>query len=560
MTPPLPTPRRSPARTALALVLLTAAPAALLAASPEPAEEARRKRGEVKILERTVAEAPVHAQVVVAELARAGGGLSSELFARGWPTGPAVQAVTKDGAEKVARALASRAALGGQGLALSTSRHMSLEHARAKAAGERVPGTTRDFAEQVRIPALARAAGLPAAPKDAAKAVYLEAGKDGLIRADALGWGLTASVRLARELGFHRRTEGGGPVVGDAGDAGFDALLHLSIAGAKVAALRAQLALGQGGLGEATLTDYDPFSAPRYFPHAWKLVKSPEEDGGPLFEVTDPKSRLFDQAALLLGCCELARLASGPGIADGLGLMGPAKGMGDVREELFPLAQCAQAKDVARFLFRNLTALHFDPTAKCFASEAVPGERGNRIETIDAALALVALEAAHDLFADDQKLKAEVRKLLAAQAAFVESRLQPDGTLPAATVTGPGAAAVKEPASLAAEALVIEALLAGSRALQDEKLLAAARKHMRRLEARRFDPWASLYLGADPAAEALVTPMDAAFTLGALRELALTAKAPEAIDRFRDVFGALSQAGAFQDGAAATLKLKVVRP
>ena len=69
MTADRPTLRPATGRLALALTLLAALPAALRAAPPEPAEEARRKRGEVKITERVPSESPVHALVLAAELA-----------------------------------------------------------------------------------------------------------------------------------------------------------------------------------------------------------------------------------------------------------------------------------------------------------------------------------------------------------------------------------------------------------------------------------------------------------------------------------------------------------
>ncbi len=555
---------RSLCAAALAGALLAALPAPLRASPSEPAEEARRKKGEAQVLERTRATEPADSLTLAAELARAGDGLAAELFRRGWPTGPAVRAATTDGAGKAARAIAARTLLRGPGLPLAGSRYVDVEFARAKASGERVPGNARDFFAQSRLSgAYLRASGLGALPKGMAP-VVLAAGPDGGFRMDALGWGLLASVRLAQELGFERRVEGGTTFVGATAEAGFEGMLLLAVASGQLHALRSQLALGQGGFGEATLVEYDPFTAPRYYPHALKLVKGPDEDGGPTFEATEAQSRLGDQAALLLGCCEFARLKDLPAAQEGLSLLGPAKGTGDAREELYPLSHCALARDLARFIFRNMAALHFDPGAKSFVSEAKPGERGTRIDTADAALALIALEAAHELFADDAKLRAEVKRILGAQAAFLEARLKPDGTLMPVTMTapggaGPGGAAPKEPATVAAEALTVQALLAGARAGGDDKLKDAARRNFRRLEARRYDPWASLYLGDDPAAEAVITPADAAFAIGALRDLALGTKAPEAIDRLRDVVQALAKAGAWTDGEAAALRVKVAR-
>jgi hypothetical protein len=533
------------------------APLPSRAAPPDPAEEVRRRRGEVQVLEKKATTDPRVALTAAAELARAGGSLDALLFERGWPTGPSVRAATQDGAEPAARAIATRLFLrGGAGYALATSRHVELEHARAKAAGDRVAGAPRDFFEQSRLLVFARAAGLPAAPKDL-RPVCLVAGPDGTFDMSAAAWGLLACVRLAQELGLERRVEGGQTYVGATAEEGFEALLLLYAASATLQTLRSQVALGQGGLGEASVADYDPFTAPRYYPHVLKAAKTFEQDGEQVFAVVDATSRLGDQAALLLGACEYARLRDAAGSTEAPGLVGPLRGAGDVKEDLFPAAGCALAKDLAKFIFRNIAALHFDPAAKAFVSSAKPGERGKSIDTGEAALALLALDAAHELFADDAKLRAEVKKLLVAQAAFVESRLQADGRLPAATVAG---APSKENATLAAEGLAVQALLAAWRASGEAKLRDAARRSMRALEARRYDPWASLYLETDPAAAAVVGPDETALVLGALRDLALTAKAPEALDRFREVWGACEKAGAFEGGEAATLRVKVSRP
>ena len=110
-------------------------------------------------------------------------------------------------------------------------------------------------------------------------------------------------------------------------------------------------------------------------------------------------------------------------------------------------------------------------------------------------------EAAFDLFADDPKVRAEAKKLLQSQAAFLLGRMGSESALPAFVelAAAPGAPPAP-PASLADEGLAIQAFLAAGRATADEKYNAAALRLARAVEARRFDPWAALYLGADPAA------------------------------------------------------------
>ncbi len=546
------------------LLVLVAASAALAGDAPKGGgaaspEDVRRKKGELVIVEKAPAVEPAEALALAAELGRAGGDLYTALFARGWSTGPGIRAATADGAERSARAIAARTMLAGRGLPLLGSRYAFVEHARAKAAGERVPGVVRDFYAQ-RLGAFARAAGLDAAPKEAAAPVYLPLGASGNARADAVGLGILASVRLAAELAGDRRQDRGQAVVGASPEAGFEGLCHLALAAAQLQALRSHLAFDGKAFVEAALVDYDPSAAPRWFPHEAKVLRTGEDDGAPAFEVADPKSRLFDQAAILLGACEFARLRDAARSPSTAGLFGPMKEAGDVRDELFSPGLATGARDIARFVFRNLAALHFDPGPGrlTFVSEASPEGKGARVDLADAALAVVALDAAHDLFADDAKIRAEVKKLLVSQAQFLHGKRRPDGSLPGAfDLAGGGGDA---PASLAAEALAIQAFLAAARTTGDEKYLAAALALARSLEARRYDPWVALYLGTDPAAEAALAPADQAFALGALRDLALEAKAPEALDRFRDFYQALETAGAFAEGRAATLRVKVSRP
>lgn len=515
--------RVRPVRAAFAISIasiLVLGPALLIAAADSP-EDVRRRKGELQVVAREAVAAPEQVLPLAAELARAGSPLYATLFARGWATGPTIRAATAEGADKVARALAQKLLLEGDGLPVSGSRWIYSEHARMKSGGDRAPATPRDLLDQ-RISVLARVAGLGSTPKGI-KAVYAPASEKGTLRGDALGWALVTAARLG-------------------GEGGFEGYVLLQGAAAELDFLRRQYAFDGTAFVESTLIEYDPFTRPRYFPHAARIVKTGEDDGAPVLEVADKASRLGDQAALLLGASLLARISGAP-------------------EEAFPATTASLARDLARFIFRNLAALHFDPSPGrvTFISEAAIGKRGDRVDLADAALAIVAIEAFHEAIPDDAKLRAEAKKLLTAQAVTLLGALAPDGSMPQALELD-GGAKPAAPARLGTEALAVQAFLAAARATGEDRWLAAAQRLARSMDARRFDPWAELYLDTDPAAEAVIGPTDTAFLVGALRDIALDAKAPEGIERLRDVWQSLSRAGAFDPPSEAkSLRVRAVR-
>lgn len=559
-------------RVLLGAALAVVAGAALAADVPE---DARRKKGEVLVLSRTPVDDPAEALFAAAELARAGGGFFDSLFARGLATDPAVRAATAEGAERAARAVLSRYVLRGNGLPLHSSSYARKDYERLKAAGAAGIGTTpRELVDQ-RIRIFARAAGLREIPKGLSP-VYAEAalreglggrkGASPVIDSAALGFGLLAEARLAGRLAGVRRADAsgelkaGGPI-GESPEAGFEGLLLLYCAEAKLHSLRTLFPSDGAAFAPATLVDYDPFTAPRYYPRAL-LVRDPGEAGDPALDVAEKPGRLADAAAMLLGAAELARLADPARSPDTAPLFGALRA-GDVKEEIFPVALAALAKDMVRFFFRNLAALHFDPAPErlVFMAEAFPGGRGTRMASADAALAILALEAATETFPDDQRLRAEAKKLVKSQAE-VFLAAPPEGL--AASLDFGAAKAPPVAPELAGEFLEVEALLAAARVTGEERFAEGARKLARALERRRFDPWADLYLGEPQGSDGSFTlgPRDGPAMLGTLRELAAAGPAAaEAVNRFRGVYAALAKAGALprEDGECAAVKLRVKR-
>jgi hypothetical protein len=554
----------APIRLIIAFLLAMGGAAAARAAGSGSADDGRKKAGELVILSRTPCEDPADALFAAAELARVGGAFYDSLFARGLETDAAMRAATIDGAERAARAVVRRLVLrSGGGLPLASSGFARKEYERLKAAGAGGIGAgARDLVDG-RLRALARAAGLAEPPKGLSPVyapTFTPAAPKGAVEttigSGALGFGLLAEVRLAARLAGSRRTDAGGPV-GETPEAGFEGLLLLYCASAELHALRSLFAYDGSAFAPAVLVgDYDPFSQPRYFPRTLLVRGDPGGAGEPALAAKDRAERLGDAAAMLLGAAEYARFATG----EGASLFGVLKA-GDVREEIFPAALAPLAKDLVRFLFRNIAALHFDPTPGrlAFVAEAFPGAKGTRVTTADAALAVLALEAAIETFPDDARLKAEAKKLIESQARFFLARMTADGALPAAVDFGAKEAGVEDPPDLAGEALAVQALSAAARVSGDEKIAAGAARLMRSIERRRWDPWVELYLGA-PGAEFTVGPRDGPAVIGALRELA-TAGSARALVRLRTVVAALARAGALpdEDGVPAEVRVGVKR-
>lgn len=560
-------------RAAVAAAVLFAAMlrAAAFAAGDDPPDP-RRRKGELEVVRRAPEADAGEALFAAAELARAGGAFFDGLFARGLTTDAAMRAATIEGAEAEARAVVARHILFSRvGLPLHASDWARQETARRKASGgSGAPTDARDFVD-MRLRTLARAAGLAALPKGL-RPVYAEAaerpvspgGKEPAalaIDAGALGWGLLAEVRLGARLAAQRRPGPGGAAdyIGDTAERGFEGLLLLTCAAAKVHALKTAFATDGQALGPAPLADYDPFAAPRYFPRML-LVSGDVEAPAPALAVSEKASDLGDAAALLLGAIELARLADPARSPETASLFGSLRAA-DVREEVFSPALAGAAKELAKFIFRSLVALHFDPGEGryAFVAEAAPGARGERVGAFEAGVAVLALEALVETFADDVRLAAEAKKLLEAQAKFFIDRMRKDGGIDGGFGLGePGGA--PEPASLAGEMLALRALLAAFRATDEERFSRAAAALARSLERRRYDPWAHLYLGEAPG-EFELGVRDGPAVLAALRELEATLGAPEALARFRDVHAALARAGALPggDGACAPVVVRIKR-
>jgi len=574
---------------ALAAFVLSGVAGLAVAPSRGVAEDsAPKRRGAVEVVASKPTTETAAALAAAAELVAAGDPFFGRFFARGWPTTPEIKAATVGGAARASRAALGKYLLGAPpAVPLARSPYTRLELLRLR---QELPAGAPESAEALiaaRLRLYARAAGLgepsrraPAVPLFPAETAAAPGDGGGggattpvAIDLEAIGAALVAEVRWAERLLVRRGPPGtpGGDLLGETPADGFDGLLYLTLAVAQLASLKHQAAFDGKALGPVPVGDYDPYDAPRWFPHRLG-VKGFGPEGTPDLIVLDPESRLADQAWLLLGAAELAALA-GPGRGDAAPpVFGPLR-VGDVRDEVFPQTTHVLARDVARFVFQNLAALHFDatPGRPTLVSEAGPGGRGTRLATADAALALVALEAAARIFSEDTRLKGEVRKLIYAQATFLADRQREDGSFPAEFQlaakpegAGGGAAGAASPAASArAQALAVRGLLAAFRASEEERFKAAALKAASFLERRCYDPWAALYLDAvEPAAGAPVAigARDAAALLGALREVATDLGSIEALYRYRDLWRTLVGLGVVApDGDLAEVEVKVGR-
>jgi hypothetical protein len=498
---------------------------AALAARADGVDEARRRKGEVLAKAGPAAIDPGEALFAAAELSRAGGELYETLFSRGLRSDRAAFLATQEGADRSARAVAGHLLIrAGRGLPLSAS-----------------PLARPDF--ERRIAAIAARAGLDPVPAGLAPvyAVSTERAEGAAIGSGALGFGLLAAVRLGVRLAASS----------DAAER-FEGSLLLFCAAAEIEALPRLVCDGKGVVPAATFADYDPYGGPRYFARLY-AVRDAE---APLFAVEDATSRLADAAAILLGAAEYAR-------AGAAGDSQPAR-PAERRPELFPKEVVKTARDLVRLSFRNMAALHFDAGAGrlAFMAEARPGEKTPRTVLFDAALALLALEAAAETFPDDPGLRGEARKLAASQSDFFLARMRGTGGALLEEIDFASKKTAPASGSLAGEALAVRGLAAAARLTGEARFAEAARELARALE-RRWDPWASLYLGEPSHGGPFVlAPRDGAALLSMLGDLVLGG-VPEAADRLVELEAGLARVGALpraEDGACAAIEVEVRRP
>ena len=147
----------------------------------------------------------------------------------------------------------------------------------------------------------------------------------------------------------------------------------------------------------------------RYVPHS---VRWDEQDATRRWIVTDARSTLFDQIALLWGLVEASQLLDDPRLP---AWIDPSRIPG------------SEVADLIDSVFDTLERVHLDPVARVLLDEVEPAEdvwiRGDRVSTALLGLASSALEDAAIAFGQPSSLASRAVSLLDREVAFLDAVL-----------------------------------------------------------------------------------------------------------------------------------------
>ncbi len=395
---------------------------------------------------------------------------------------------------------------------------------------------------------------------------------------DALGFAIYAEALLAEEQLVDRSVKQGdgttvATLIGRSELSGFLAFSGLECACAALAELREKLYLDSRDPSSPKLGKclraygppgpdvYDKTGGDKkktYFPHS---VKAAAGANRVEYAAADKKSNMFDQAALLLGVCELAKASEGK---NGVGRFFNSD------KPLFDKTTCEKAVETAVLLFMNWGALHFngDRAWVSFANhEGII--QPPIVLTKDDGLMLCALESFVSLKWDPasplgKKLQEEQEPArndllkIAAELQTYQTNSQDGGFCDKYDVGAQAPIKVKdkEPRPLAAQGFAIQGLVAVSRAMAANPQGFAkatkvppvrdmAQKTVGYLETQRWEPGRGLYLDdlGQPRAEQALDTLDAAAVLGGLRSLAQETKDVRYLLRYKSFLATLRAAG-----------------
>jgi hypothetical protein len=369
-------------------------------------------------------------------------------------------------------------------------------------------------------------------------------GTDQQITLDGIGFAIYAEALYAeQQLSSDRSVVVGGSsqtLTGRTDVDGFLALVGLDCAVCGAAELRQKLCLedlGNNSLSLATFPKEYSTEGPKahstYYPHSFtptigKGTVSYAVGAGP-----GSKSRLYDQAALLLGVSELAK-ASTPKST------GPGRFFSQDRKSgFFDPDTTNQVTELAIFVLESLKTLHFHPPSQKYASFADRDGAKDTIRAEDAGLLLVALEcflgindSKNNKLLAAQKDAAHITLIVSNFMIGVQSTSKPPNTgFCDVYNVGESAAEFKngdEKRSLAGQGLMIRGLLAAKRAFDlpilraqsHRDALQAAQRAAQWIEDKNWDRERRAYLEI-PGMGQKLTSRDAFAVLGALRDLAL---------------------------------------
>ncbi len=346
--------------------------------------------------------------------------------------------------------------------------------------------------------------------------------------------GFSSTRVKASQLGY----DDGITMLGNDSEEGFRGMILVTSNTNRLLAWKSQLVADEkGNLGGIDPYEYDPTKGVRYFPHRiWPNMMLagdlPERQWS--FDINDPRSMLFDQAAMLLGVTEYYHqtyrlpevFTANPPVDGG------------IVERDFGIV----ARGVANMLVKNIAAMHtrngilvseWQPKSSKFwvttkLDHAGPGEV---VSLRDSAYAIKALREYVDRLRDpsgnpknpespdlEPELTRKAESLLKAQAEFVLKVQEPNGAYCESYQVTTGAClgekSLSEPSFWA-----IAALTTAYHATGQEKYAEAARKVWNYVNAQFWDESNGLFrtrLGDDTV---YVTPVSTAAQLWAYREI-----------------------------------------
>ncbi len=340
---------------------------------------------------------------------------------------------------------------------------------------------------------------------------------------------------------------------------GFIGLVLTAEAINKVAFIKGALAYDGTALGSIDLATYDPQNGIQYFPTAIAVTEGPSQEGLPPMvtnlSVTDPDSRLFDQASLLWGITSFADMMK-PGdesdsahrayrhVFDGNPFPGAMSETGQAGPYDLMMG-------TSKAIFMNLLAMHRDPDASVFVErariESGQVSRDSEVTMLGSAYFIVALESFLGVF-EGTPLEAMARQAVADQAAFVITNLSDAAGGYAGSVTIGGQ--TTGTGDVEAQAAAVRALFVAARVTGDDSIRTAALQAYQVLVEDYYIEDQKLFATSLGAYKAVYGPRTVALLAGALREATLEGGRSEASDIYVTFFMRVAEAMQLSEGAA----------
>ncbi|MHC4393032.1 MAG: hypothetical protein ACYS22_17200, partial [Planctomycetota bacterium] len=323
-------------------------------------------------------------------------------------------------------------------------------------------------------------------------------------------------------------------LIGRSAEEGYEGLLALVMAAAKLDAIASELSTDGKTVGAVELEGYDPFSVARWTPRTLAFKE------GQLV-VVDGRSDLTQVTLCMVAIGRLIDLAREHAASSAAPLVGPIGAAGK-KDTFLTEADVKRARALLRYLYLDLVAFHLDPQARSFASLASSSSPEPGLEASDVGPLLEALSVAV-VHLDLEALQLECKKLFEAQIKSLTRALTAEAAL-ADWLNIEGATGQASPGDTAA---IVSGLYKAAEALESKAALDLAQGLVTRWDQEAWDPWVHLFLRSPASQAQVVTGLDGARALALLRGLGVDRGRPEAIARFESAGRAYRGLAVFPD-------------